>query len=263
MSTDLGKDRSRSLAQVAVEHIHRRILAGELQTGSRISDLRLSKEIGISRTPVREAINQLASGGLLEQIPGLGAFVRIPDDQEVLELLQVREHLESMVIQLAAPVMDETAWGQLRAIIRQAVQLIHEVRRLPDRRPTTEHFNRHAVLDMEFHQVLRDNARNRFVQKIMHDLHLMNRIFAHKHQNNPEEGLRMFVRTWREHEQILHALTRRDADMASRLMVQHIQNYPKIHFDRIRYLPNQSRDSITPAHAEFLRRRNAKDGGKY
>src|SRR5690554_6680547 len=88
--------------QRAYDFIREKLIAGELHPGTRLSDVALSKEIGVSRTPVREAINQLASEDLVELVPHNGAFVKVPDEQELVELYDVRQLLETYAVTRAA-----------------------------------------------------------------------------------------------------------------------------------------------------------------
>src|SRR6201995_3075492 len=85
---------SNPLREQAYKHIHGKLLAGELPAGHVLSEHSLAREIGISRTPVREAIQRLEQEGVLEQIPRYGTVVRRPERRDLEELYQLREALE-------------------------------------------------------------------------------------------------------------------------------------------------------------------------
>ena len=87
-----------TLTQKAYEHIHSKLSAGQLQPGSRLSNRGVAKEVGVSFTPVREALSRLVSEGLLEYRQGLGVFVPTSNIQEIREIFELREILESEAV---------------------------------------------------------------------------------------------------------------------------------------------------------------------
>ena len=94
---------SSSLKQLAYQHLRTRLLSGALPPGQRISAYDSAKELGISQTPVREAIGLLESEGLVHQIPKLGVFVRRPDRREIAELYDLRILLEGFAATFLTP----------------------------------------------------------------------------------------------------------------------------------------------------------------
>src|ERR1700733_14697298 len=91
-----------SLRERAYLHIQRKIAVGELPAGSRVSELLLARELGISRTPIREALGQLVAEGLLDQTPSQGAEVVRLTRQDIIELYELREALEVHAVGKAA-----------------------------------------------------------------------------------------------------------------------------------------------------------------
>src|SRR5262245_15044729 len=107
MSSDSGQSQSSSpaggtLVQRAYEHIQEAILSGHLPAGSVVSEAVLAKSLGISRTPVGEAIRQLAREGLVQQVPRYGTIVKPIDRRELIELYEMRAALESYAAARAA-----------------------------------------------------------------------------------------------------------------------------------------------------------------
>ena len=84
-------------------HLREEILSGELPAGSELQEVALSKTLGVSRGPIREAIGRLAAEGLVTVRPRRGAVVRALSSDEFLEAYQVREALETMAVRLAVP----------------------------------------------------------------------------------------------------------------------------------------------------------------
>jgi DNA-binding GntR family transcriptional regulator len=93
MRSEPVKD-DRSIRERAYGYIQQKIINGDYPAGRAISELALSKELGSSRTPIREAIGQLVAEGLVELIPNRGAVVAQFGRNDVLELFELREALE-------------------------------------------------------------------------------------------------------------------------------------------------------------------------
>ena len=91
---------------------------GDLAPGTRLVNRSLAKELGISFTPLREAINQLASEGLVEYVPGGGAFVRRLDRHQLAQLYDLREALEPFAAAEAAKHITEHELEELRGDLR-------------------------------------------------------------------------------------------------------------------------------------------------
>src|SRR6187402_1795812 len=96
------------------DQIRTRLLAGEFTPGTRLDFQQLAKEIGVSTTPVREAISQLASEGLVRLVPRLGAVVPQLDREETQELYGVREAMETHAASKCATVMSSAHLAELR-----------------------------------------------------------------------------------------------------------------------------------------------------
>ena len=94
--------RQTTLRQQAYQHLRERILSGELGAGTQLSEPDLAKQLGMSRTPVREALRQMENEGLLDYAPRFGAMVRVPDRDELSDMYAVREALESYAAAEAA-----------------------------------------------------------------------------------------------------------------------------------------------------------------
>src|SRR6187455_1865260 len=86
----------------AYNHLRSRLLAGDLPLESQVSERALSKELGMSTIPVREAVTQLIGEGLLRKQPGIGTFVAIGGRKQLEDLFELREGLESFAASLAA-----------------------------------------------------------------------------------------------------------------------------------------------------------------
>src|SRR5580658_1370278 len=96
------RDQEVLMRDQAYLYIQRKILAGDLQAGKAVSELTIAKELGSSRTPIREALGQLVAEGLLEQIPNRGAVVVQFGRQDIIDLFELREALEAYAVEKVA-----------------------------------------------------------------------------------------------------------------------------------------------------------------
>jgi DNA-binding GntR family transcriptional regulator len=200
---------SRLLRQIAYERLHDAIRHSDLQPGDPLSEARISKALGISRTPVREALQQLASEGLVQIIPGRAITIAAPSMQEVLDALHVRELLEPEVVRLAAeglPAKDRETLQNLTVEMEQAARA--------GNRPAW------SKLDIHWHQILCDACPNRLLGQLV--LQARNRMYnkgADEHVTD-----QYLIDGTLEHKQVLEAILKRDGEVAERLMLEHIRN---------------------------------------
>jgi hypothetical protein len=112
-----------TLSQRVYEHLREEILADNLRPGTELSEVALSKELAISRGPIREAMGRLSAEGLITMRPRRRAEVRSLTPQELIDAYQVREALEVMAIRLATPRVTEGDLSRLEGLIDEmAVQ---------------------------------------------------------------------------------------------------------------------------------------------
>ena len=102
--------RADNIAEALEEHI----FSGIFQNGDRLDEVRLAEQFGVSRTPLREALQRLALSGLVELVPRRGAFVRQPGPIELMEMFEVMAELEAVCGRLAARRISDEAIEELR-----------------------------------------------------------------------------------------------------------------------------------------------------
>lgn len=117
-----GELETYSLVELAVERLRRDILSGRTDPGERLVEEQLTRRLGISRAPLREAMRQLAEQGLVEHIPRRGARVATLSDDDVRELYEVRDVLERHAVASTVPGRD---LGRLRAAL-EAIRVATE-----------------------------------------------------------------------------------------------------------------------------------------
>lgn len=206
----------------AYNEIRRMLVHGRLQPGMQLVNRKLADEIGMSMTPVREAVARLASEGFIDHVPGAGAFVRRMSPQQFAQLYDVRRALEPLAAAEAAAHATPAEIAELQAIAADSFAMIRVIAATPGRQATPELMARWIDGDQRFHEVLFQAARNRWLSKIAVDLKLLAFGFA------PQRGMPEFltvaaaVRTWRGHRRLLRALARRDAELAATTIRDHI-----------------------------------------
>lgn len=220
----------------AYDHIRRKLLCGELAAGERLSEIRLSEEIGISRTPVREAIGLLASEGLIEQVPRYGAFVTFLERHDLQELYELRELLESFAAATAAREASPEGIAEVEAVFNETRALARELQSLERREQASGDLTdseyieakkgisaRHALADSHFHTTLLRITGKKRVMKIIADFSILAQLFANPKDDPDEPLLHRIAGVIRSHGRILEAIKHKDAEAAERCMREHIQ----------------------------------------
>ena len=215
---------SKALRQIVYDHLCDQLINGDLQSGSRVCELTLAKETGVSRSPVREALGQLRAEGILEQVPGYGAFVKSPTRQDLIEAFQVREWLEAEVVYaLAERNQGNALERELDELIATHEQMLHILRTrfAPERGGmTSDDIDAVLRLDMAFHAALLTAAKNLKVAKIIGDT----RLLIHASGCAPEPDDAEYVsEVFSAHDLILRAVRSGDPEQARTRMAEHVR----------------------------------------
>ncbi len=200
--------KSQSLKEIAYEHIGQWLIEGTLQPGEALIETDLAERLGISRTPVREALHQLAQEGLVEMIPRRGAFVRRITLQDIEELFVIREAIEGVAARLAAT---KAKPEQLRAFAEKFEAAAHE----PDEIQRQEQYER---IGDEFHDYILEICGNARIIEIIGTY----KVLLQKERQIAAHIPGRIERSLKEHCTILEALQRQDPDLAEKTMRQHI-----------------------------------------
>ena len=190
--------------QSAYRRLLEDIRVGTLLPGARLRETDLADRLGISRTPVREAIRQLEADGLVIHLPRQGATIRSLDHAEVVELYEMRAVLEGTAARLAARAASDIEQAELAA-------LNAELAATPAG-PQAREVNR------QFHRSLLDAARNRFLLKSMSALQKTLLILGPTTLADPARAMAAVA----EHAAVLAALEARDGAGAEAAMRAHV-----------------------------------------
>ena len=196
------------LADTACEQMLHMIALGEIDLGARITEPFLCERLGMSRTPVREAINRLVNAGLLVSVPHAGVSLRVLKTEELLELWAVREALESQAARLAAPKVSDDDLDELD-------RLCDEMDRA-DAGVTREDGVRYRQADRAFHERLVELSGNRMLAQVYANQHLLQlSLFGYRLSVLPAYAVR-YGSLGRVHRPIVEALRSRDPEQADR-----------------------------------------------
>lgn len=207
----------------AYAHIRKRLLLGHFPAGTRLSEVDLAKQIGISRTPVREALNQLSTEGLLEQVPRFGAFIPELSRDDVQELYELREMLEGYAAERAAARITTEQLAELQRLCDQFHQMCGELRDLKGTELPPDRHQQWVLCDVEFHLIVLTASASPRTRKMVGDLKLLSNLCGRRWLVSNPQSYRVYVRTWCSHLRVLRALRRRDGQAARQWMVNHIR----------------------------------------
>lgn len=200
--------REHSLVTVVQQELERRIVGGEIASGTKLNEVEVATMLGVSRGPVREAFRALSQAGLVRLEKNRGVFVRQVSLEEANEYYEVRAALEGLIGRLAARRIGATEVEQLRTVVRRMQQV--ERSRVAD-----AYFD----LNMEFHELMANAARNNALlanyRGVVNQLDLYRRATISRSTDNiPLSTL--------EHEAIVNAVAARDEATAEQLMTEHV-----------------------------------------
>ncbi len=196
----------RGTAHVYVrETLRQDILNGVLPGGARLAQTEIAKQLGVSTTPVREALRDLASEGLVTIDPHRGGFVMELNRDDVSEIYELRHHLEPMAVRIAVPLLSDE-------VIDQLDQLSAEM-------SETSHLSTWVELNREFHtSIYEASGRPRLISIIasLQDASVMAVGARLAHASGVREEAN------HEHEELVEAIRARDADEAVRILQIHL-----------------------------------------
>lgn len=189
--------------------IENAILSGEYKDGESLSELKISNELSVSRTPVREALMQLELEGLVRNIPNKGAVVVGVTEKDIEDIYAIRISIEGLAAKLCTQkITDE----ELRAL-----EKIADLQEFYLMKNDTEQL---LKLDGDFHKIIYDSSRSRPLRFMLTNFH---NYIRHARDISVQTQGRA-EKTVAEHRAILEAIRSRDAALAEKLTAEHIIN---------------------------------------
>lgn len=209
--------RPQTVAEGVYQHLRRELLSGRLEAGQWLREQELAEALQVSRTPVREAIRQLAQEGLLQIEVNRGVRVRDLSLEEAVATYEVRSHLEGMAASLAARNID----GNARAALEEHLSAMNEV----DPEDQAEHIR----TDNEFHALVARLSGNPVLEELVEKL--SERVMRVKILTR---DVNVSATARAQHAQIVDAISRGDEAAAEAAMREHVRTNLRIVEERLR-----------------------------
>ena len=208
------------LRDVVFNTLRQAILRGELKPGERLMEIQLANKLGVSRTPIREAIRKLELEGLVLMIPRKGAEVAEITEKNMRDVLEVRKALEELAVQLACEKITAEE-------IEEMKKAAEEFRMILKNKDITEI----AEADVRFHDIIYMATDN---QKL---IHLLNKLREQMYRYRVEylKKKECYPQLLREHQAIIEAIEKSNKETASEIMGQHIENQVTAVTDSLRH----------------------------
>lgn len=202
-----------SLRGKVFSQLRKKILTGVYKPGESLVELRLSEELGVSRTPIREALRQLELEGLVQSIPNKGVIVKGVTDQDVEDIFTIRTMIEGLAARWAAEKITEDEIRELKEAL--------ELEEFYTIKNDAEHL---MTYDSKFHDIIFRASKSRPLMHMLSTFHF----YIQSARNNSFGTPGRPVKALDEHRAIFEAIQSKDADTAETLTIQHIRNASKV-----------------------------------
>ena len=209
------------LRDVVFNTLREAILRGELKPGERLMEIQLANKLGVSRTPIREAIRKLELEGLVLMIPRKGAEVAQITEKSLRDVLEVRRALENLAVQLACLRMSPQTLADLKAAARVFEEILGG-----------EDVTAVAEADVAFHDVIYMATDNQRLISLLNNLREQMYRYRVEYLKKKECHKQLF---W-EHQEIIRAIEAGEIDVATKITEQHIDNQVEAVSDALRHL---------------------------
>ena len=206
---ELGIKSHRPLREIVYEELKMQILRGTIVPGTRLMEVEMAEQMGVSRTPIREAIHKLEKEGLVVIEPRRGAYVSRVSMEDMLEILELRENLEGFAAYRAALNMTEEEKQELRKV---------------------EHLYNEAVkegstvdlikFDTDFHSLIVKGSKNKILVNVIDQLYELVLRFRYLYYDSFEK----FIKVPDQHKAIVDAIFDGDPERARQASDDHMKD---------------------------------------
>lgn len=205
----LKMDSYQPLRDVIFEALRKAIVTGDIKPGERLMEVSLAEQMGVSRTPVREAIRRLEAEGLVTMIPRKGTYVSELSVKDIMDVLEVRTVLDKLATDLAAKRIQPFQLKSLESVHKSYIACVEK-----------EHMEGAVKKDVEFHDIIYAASGNPRLIAVATSLreHVYRFRVIYMRDNLVAENV------LNEHQEILDALRSAQNDEASGLAEEHIRN---------------------------------------
>ncbi|MBO5292247.1 MAG: GntR family transcriptional regulator [Lachnospiraceae bacterium] len=198
-----------SLRGRVFNRIREDILNGKYKEHEELKEVAIGEELGVSRTPVREAFRQLELEGLIQIIPNKGAYVTGITTKDVKDIYMIRSYLEGLCARWATEEISPEQMAEMEENIF-----------LSEFHASKGHYEQMAEMDNRFHEILYESCNSKMLEHLLKDFHQYVLRVRKRTLSNSERGNQSNL----EHRGIMEAIKNKDAQLAEQLANQHMIN---------------------------------------
>ncbi|MDD3415606.1 MAG: GntR family transcriptional regulator [Lachnospiraceae bacterium] len=199
------------LTENAYNYILDEILSGRIKPGERIREDEIAAKMGTSRTPVREAVNQLSQNGFIKYVKRKGLYCVQFDHEELESLLELREMLEEFSYIQCSRVGTKEEIEKLHSIVHKFVSLT-----------STEKESCHVKCDVLFHETAAEITKNERLIKYIREIETL-LLIVRRNLKASERMEDVIDISWKHHDQIVDAIENKDVEKIKKLNREHIE----------------------------------------
>ena len=201
------------LREMVYEELKMQILKGSIIPGTRMMEVELAEEMGVSRTPIREAIRKLEREGLVTIEPRRGAYASMISTEDMVEILEVRQDLEGLAAYFAADRMNDEQMKELKEVSNNYNKAVKQ--------GVMEDMIKY---DTRFHHIIVESCRNKILMQMIEQLQELVLRFRYIYYDNFRRAENMPE----EHEAIISAIAEGNADKARAAADIHIERLKEL-----------------------------------
>lgn len=206
--TKINLDNYKPLRDIVFENLRNAILEGDLKAGKRLMEVQLAEQLGVSRTPIREAIRKLELEGLVVMLPRKGAYVANMSFKDLIDVLEIRASLEGLAAYLASERHREEDIAELERVANEFEKSVRET-----------DIDNVLKKDIEFHEKIFSMANNKKLYQLINSLWEQVHRFRMTYVSDYEASLSLVD----EHNKILEAIKCGDSELAKKYATEHIE----------------------------------------
>jgi DNA-binding GntR family transcriptional regulator len=206
----MGLIQREGLSDLVYKQLHEMIENSRFTSGEKINVDQLAREMGVSRTPVWQAIRKLEAEGLLRSVPHKGVYMQELTPYDAISLYSVRAVLESMAGELAAKNITAEIIAEMEQNLTEQKHVIEE-----------QDLVAYSHLDYEFHGAVYQSSKNKFLIEILSDIKKQMRPLVHNMNS-------ILTDLYQDHVSILNALKERDSTAAKKYFLLHNERMKKL-----------------------------------
>ena len=197
------------LRDVVFNTLRQAILRGELKPGERLMEIQLANKLGVSRTPIREALRKLELESLVNMVPRKGAEVADITEKSLRDVLEVRKALEELSVQLACEKITEEEIEELKRVAERFKDTLDD-----------QDVTKIAEADVAFHDVIYTATDNQKLILLLNNLREQMYRYRVEYLKKEEAYPQLIA----EHEELIDNISKRNKEEATRIMCEHIDN---------------------------------------